>query len=206
MKRILLFLLLLPVSCTQTSVVYEKEAVYYSQKDDRWSSFPFDSDDKPLGKTGCGVTAMAMILSTVKQREILPTETAVWAMENGLAPGYTTRPFFSEVVKEEKWKLDLIHYGGGEHADEVKKLLSDGQHIAAAIMVTGHFTKDGHYIVLYGVTKRNGRDYFYVMDPNSENDRYGTDESVIFTEKGHVLADCRLFENECEEYWVYGEK
>ena len=93
---------------------------YYDQKDSVWATYPFNTSDKPIGKTGCGVTALAMIYSSIRQQEITPIENADYAIEWG-CDGYTKRQFFTDIVKNEKYKLCLKHFIGGNSVDEVKE-------------------------------------------------------------------------------------
>lgn len=79
--------------------------------------------------------------------------------------------------------------------------------MAIAIMKPGHFTKEGHYIVIYGVEEIDGENYFKIMDPNMDNENYGNDGQVLYNHKknGKVKASEFIFKNECDEYWIYSK-
>lgn len=178
--------------------------VYYSQTDPRWASVPYKSGNDNIGNSGCGVTAMAIVQSTMRGNGVDPVELATYAINKGYCQGYTPRNFFAPVVQEERYKLNCIRIGKGG-LETVKKLLSDGNHMAIAIMTPGHFTSGGHYITLYGVETINGYNYFDVMDPNQYNKNYTNDGTMIYnsSKDGFVKARTSIFANECDEYWVY---
>lgn len=188
------------------SNTYIGSKVYYNQEDSKWAKIPYDSGEDTIGTSGCGVTAMAMVLSTLKNKSIDPIELANYSINNGYCAGYTKRQFFSDIINEEKYNLELTRTIG-EDTETLKKLLSDGKNMAVAIMKPGYFTKEGHYIVVYGVEKIDGQDYFKVMDPNMDNENYGNDGQVLYSKNrtGKVKASELVFKNECDEYWIYSE-
>lgn len=185
---------------------YSGKTVYYNQEDPKWADIPYNTYDSTIGTSGCGVTAMAMILATMKDKNINPIELANFSMENGYCEGYTTRQFFTDIVNKEEYSLNLTRLYGYE-TENLKNLLSDGKHMAIAIMKPGHFTKEGHYVVVYGFEEINGQDYFKVMDPHKDNDNYGNDGQVIYNDlkNGRVKASELLFQNESDEYWIYSK-
>ena len=140
----------------------------------------------------------------MKQNGVAPVELSRYAIANGYCYGGTSRSFFSEVTREGKYSLNTKRLPGSE-IQTVKRLLSDGKHMAIAIMKSGHFTKGGHYIVLSGVDTMGGVNYFNVLDPHRDNTNYGTDGSIIDDIKndGRVKARAGIFLNEADEYWVY---
>lgn len=180
--------------------------VYYNQEDSKWSEIPYDTEESTIGTSGCGVAAMAMVLATMKDKSIDPVELAIYSMENGYCEGYTKRTFFNDIVKEEKYELELNRLLGYE-TEELKSLLRDGKHLAIAIMKPGHFTKEGHYVVLYGVEDINGEDYFKILDPHMDNENYGDDAQVIYNDNknGRVKASEVILQNEADEYWIYSK-
>ena len=180
--------------------------VYYNQEDSKWAEIPYDTEESTIGTSGCGVTAMAMVLSTLKDSTIDPVELANYSMENGYCEGYTKRQFFSDIINEEKYRLELTRVLG-EETEVLKDLLSDGKHMAIAIMKPGHFTKEGHYVVIYGIEEIDGENYFKIMDPNMDNDNYGDDGQVLYNHKknGKVKASEFILKNECDEYWIYNK-
>ena len=86
--------------------------VYYNQEDSKWAEIPHDTEESTIGTSGCGVAAMAMVLSTLKDRTIDPVELANYSIENGYCEGYTKRQFFSDIINEEKYRLELTRVSG----------------------------------------------------------------------------------------------
>lgn len=185
---------------------YQKEIKYFNQDDERWTNYPYKTLDNPLGKTGCGVTAMAMIQSTIKEADINPVEMAKYSIENGYCNNNTEVEFFDEVVKEESYKLEIQKFNGDD-LTKIKRLVSDGKHMAIALMRPGSFTTEGHYLVIYGIDTIDGVNYFNVLDSNKDNDNYKDNENIIYntSRDGFIKVKSSVFLEEAIEYWVYSE-
>ncbi len=183
---------------------YQKEIKYFNQEDERWTNYPYKTVDNHLGKTGCGVTAMAMIQSTIKDVDISPIEMAKYSIENGYCNNNTEVEFFDEVVKYEPYKLETQKFNGDDLA-KIKRLVSDGEHMAIALMRPGIFTTEGHYLVIYGIETINGVNYFKVLDSNKDNKNYRDNENIIYNipRDGIIKVKSSVFLEEAIEYWVY---
>lgn len=183
---------------------YKNLVKYFNQEDERWTNYPYKTADNPLEKTGCGVTAMAMIQSTIKEIDISPIEMAKYSIENGYCNNNTEIEFFDEVVKESPYKLDVQKFEGNE-LTKIKRLVSDGEHMAIALMKPGSFTTEGHYLVLYGIETINGINYFNVLDSNKDNKNYKDNENIIYNtpRDGFIKVKSSVFLEEAIEYWVY---
>lgn len=151
------------------------EVVYFNQMDERYASKPYGSDS--IGRSGCGPTSMAIVVSSLTGTIIDPEEMAKWAYENGywcsgsgsyhaLIPGAAGH-----------WGLPVSGCTASE-PQRILDALSEGK-LVVAIMGPGHFTKGGHFIVLRGVN--DGK--IMVADPGSYN-RSGQlwDLSIILNE------------------------
>lgn len=166
------------------------EVIYYNQMDERYASKPYGTSH--VGRSGCGPTAMAIVVSSLTDAVIDPGEMAQWAYENGywcdgsgsyhaLIPGAARNwglPVSGCTISEPQRILDA---------------LADGK-LVVAIMGPGHFTKSGHFIVLRGV--KDGK--IMVADPGSR-DRSGQ------------LWDLSIFINEASRnagaggpFWIIG--
>lgn len=183
---------------------YEKEIKYFNQEDERWASFPYRTSDNPLGKTGCGVTAMAMIQSTMKELEVTPIDMAKYSIDNGYCNNDTSIEFFERIAKDESYKLNLEKFNGDE-ITKVKRLLSDGKHIAVALMRPGDFTTEGHYLVLYGIETIDGINYFNALDSNMDNKNYKDNGNIIYNnpKDGFIKVKSSLFLEQCIQFWIY---
>lgn len=183
---------------------YQKDIKYFNQEDERWTDYPYKTLDNTLGKTGCGVTAMAMIQSTIKEVNISPIKMAKYSIENGYCNNNTEVEFFDEVVKEKEYKLDIQKFSGNE-VTKVKRLLSDGKHIAVALMRPGDFTTEGHYLVLYGIETIDGINYFNALDSNMDNKNYKDNGNIIYNnpKDGFIKVKSSLFLEQCIQFWIY---
>ena len=151
------------------------EVVYFNQMDERYASQPYGTDN--IGGYGCGPACMAMVVSSLTEENIEPTEMAQWAYENGywckgsgsyhaLIPGAA-----------ENWGLAVSGCTASE-PQRILDALAEGK-LVVAIMSKGHFTRGGHFIVLRGI--KDGK--VMVADPASYK-RSGQmwDLSVILSE------------------------
>ena len=55
--------------------------VYYNQLDERYADKPYGTDR--IGKSGCGPTAMAIVVSSLTDDMVDPAEMAEWAYQHG---------------------------------------------------------------------------------------------------------------------------
>lgn len=152
----------------------ETEVVYYSQLDKRWAGAFYG--DSTIGRSGCGPTSMSIVISTLTGQAVDPPHMAGWAYQNGYyCPGSGSYHNLIPGAAEE--------YGltvkGNLTAQEVVDALENGK-LVVAIMAKGHFTRNGHFIVLRGVT-REGK--ILVADPASvERSNQEWDLSLIINE------------------------
>ena len=133
---------------------------YYNQKDEIWVDQPYGRDK--IGGYGCGPTALAMAVSSLKDYNINPAEMAAWAASEGYsAPGSGS---WLSIIQGA-----AIHYGlkceslADLDADELYARLASGDCIIS-LMGPGHFTARGHFILLHGATLSGE---ILIADPNS---------------------------------------
>ena len=155
--------------------------VYYNQMDERYANEPYGTDH--VGSSGCGPTAMAIVVSSLTNDTVDPAEMAEWAYKNGywckgsgsyhaLIPGAAAA-----------WNLPVSGCSASE-PQRILDALAEGK-LVVAIMSKGHFTKSGHFIVLRGV--QDGK--IMVADPGSHA-RTGQvwDLSIIVNEASRRAA------------------
>ena len=151
------------------------QVVYYNQLDKRYASKPYGTDD--IGTYGCGPTCMAMVVSSLTNETVDPVEMACWAYENGY---WCSRSgsYHSLIPGAAKaWGLPVQGCGKTE-GQRIVDALSQGK-LVVAIMLKGHFTSSGHFIVLRGV--ENGK--ILVADPaNYTRSQQAWDLSIILNE------------------------
>lgn len=153
----------------------QTEVVYFNQLDERYSNMPYGTDD--IGGYGCGPTAMSIVVSSLTSETVDPIAMARWSYENGYwcSKSGSYHALIPAAAKE--WGLNVE----GCFASEGQKIvdaLSNGK-LVVAIMLKGHFTSSGHFIVLRGV--KDGK--ILVADPASyDRSSMEWDLSIILNE------------------------
>lgn len=136
------------------------EVVYFNQLDERWANRPYGTDN--IGGYGCGPTSMSIVMSSLTDDIVDPVEMAEWAYETG---GWCSKSgsYHSLIPNAAKaWGLN-VEGGTASEPQRIVDALSQGK-LVVAIMLKGHFTSGGHFIVLRGVTS-DGQ--IMVADPAS---------------------------------------
>ena len=126
------------------------ELVYYDQANDAWRGKPYGSDN--IGNYGCGPVAMAMVVSTLTETVVNPVEMAQYCVNHGYwAKGHGS--YWSIVPGvAEAFGLTCTSLSSEElDRDRILHSLATGQ-LLVALMGPGHFTNNGHFIVLRGLT------------------------------------------------------
>ena len=139
----------------------ETQVVYFNQADERWGSESYGYSGT-IASQGCGPTALAMVVSTLSDRIVNPSEMSAWAYRNGyLAEGVGS---YHSLIPEGGRHFGLTIEGASRsEGQKVAGALAEGK-LVIAIMAKGHFTNSGHFIVLRGITD-NGQ--VLVADPAS---------------------------------------
>ncbi len=152
------------------------ELIYYNQKDDLWTDQLFGRD--PIGRYGCGPTAMSMVVSSLTGAVINPAEMAAWAAGQGYcAP--RSGSYLSLVEGTASYYNLICTPVSTLDVETLRAELSMGG-VMVALMGPGHFTKKGHFIVLRGVTLTGE---ILVADPNSrDNSLTAWDAQIIIDE------------------------
>lgn len=126
------------------------EVVYYNQADERWKDKPYGKTGT-IGRSGCGPTSLAIVVSSLTDKKIDPVQMSTWAYENG---------YYCEGVGSYHTLIPdgAKHFGlkvEGCASSEPQKIVDAlvAGKLIIAIMTEGHFTRNGHFIVLRGVTE-----------------------------------------------------
>lgn len=157
-----------PVSVTAKTV----KPVSYLQTDPKWKNHNYSApgENKTIGSSGCGVAVAAMIIATLKDKNVTPVTTSEWSMAHGykaLNQGtYYTYfiPQLSEYGITCK-RLNIANLYGQSSSTahtEALNVLKKGNWVIAC-MGKGNWTSTGHFILLYKY--ENG--YVYINDPAS---------------------------------------
>ncbi len=166
--------------------VPDDKFVYYAQTDPRWKDTQFcGRSDGTIGSSGCGVTSMAMVISTLSNTTVTPIDTMNEAYEIGYC-GYgivgTSASYFLDVAHD--YELDNVTLTKDTNGkDKALQVLRNGGLIIANVGANSPFTTGGHYIVIRRIA--SGRTV-YVGDPNHAelfNTPYSIDD---FIDKGWI--------------------
>ena len=155
----------------------ETQVVYYNQGDSRWSGRMYGRSGT-IGQAGCGPTSLAMAVSTLTGRAVDPPAVCAWSVANGhRCEGNGS--YHSLIPEGAKHYGLKVHKLGRSSARELQRHLSSG-HLVIAIMSKGHFTSNGHFILLRGITT-SGK--VLVADPASyKRSSQEWDMSIILNE------------------------
>lgn len=131
----------------------ETEVIYFSQRDEQWSSLRYDQrrmGSQTIYSGGCGPTSLAIVYSSLTGDIKSPAEMAQWAVEEGFcaAPQGSYRSLFSSGAE----KLGLTCVYQGRKLEEALPYLSEGC-LVVALMGPGIFCDSGHFVVLRGLTE-----------------------------------------------------
>lgn len=154
------------------------DVVYYNQADKRWADYPYAGTTSYWAS--CGPTAMAIVVASLKGKDVKPPDMMDWSTAHGYAvKGAGTAHSF---IPASSKAFGLKCVGLGKKYDKVEDALSEGK-LVVALMGPGHFTKNGHFIVLRGIDS-NGK--ILVADPSStKRTKQSWDLSLIKKEAIH---------------------
>ena len=122
---------------------------YYSQIDNRWKNHPYTvtgSSNQTIGISGCGPTASAMVVSSIKGN-ITPPEMGDLYVRNGFR-STNNGTYWSAF----KWTAEQFGIGYEEtySLDTAINLVRNNYYVIASVS-EGLFTSGGHFVVIVGV-------------------------------------------------------
>ena len=150
--------------------------VYFNQKDEAWAECRFGRD--PVGRFGCGPTAMSILVSSLTGETVTPEAMAEWTGKAGYAaPGSGAYLSIVEgVARHYSLSCESVKMDSPE---QLLEELSQGN-LFVALMGKGHFTARGHFIILRGATLTGE---VLLADPNSrDNSLQLWDPQIILDE------------------------
>lgn len=151
-----------PKSAPATSKGF-KQPVDYKQGDSRWGKKMYScygNKNQTMANSGCGPTAMANIVATLKDSSIDPYDLAEFAMANGhrSKSGGTAWSFFPDI--QEKFGFSKMIESSTLAA--LKACLDAGGYVVCS-MGPGYWTSAGHFITAW----KYDDTYIYANDPAS---------------------------------------
>jgi len=132
--------------------------VVYRQNDPAWANNPYGVGKNPNGNSrtiassGCGPSAMAMIITNLTGKRVTPADTSAYGMENhtygsnGGSDGAVLTP-----VLAAHWGLKAEHIGAD--IAKINKTLSDGGLVITSGRGGLPFSAGGHFIVIRALTQ-----------------------------------------------------
>ena len=138
--------------------------VSYLQTDPKWKNHNYSAkgESKTIGSAGCGPTTAAMVIATLKDKNVTPVITSEWSMAHGYK-ALNQGTFYTYFVPQ------MSAYGIGCKRLNTSNLYGKSSSVAHTEALNalkngkGNWTSSGHFILLYGY--ENG--YVYINDPAS---------------------------------------
>ena len=170
------------------------QPVSYLQTDPRWAGLDYSApgEKTTIGASGCGPTAMAMVLATWADPNVNPKTECAWALAHGYkAPrqgtyyGYFVPAAARYGLKARQLSWTTI-YGNSKSPlhEEARKAVEAG-HLVIACMGKGLWTSSGHYVLVWKIQGN----IVYINDPAS-------------TRAVRTQGDYNLFKTQVKYYWV----
>ena len=164
--------------------------VYFNQLDERYAGQPYGTDN--IGGYGCGPTAMSIVVSSLTNDTVDPIEMARWSYENGYWCSGSGSYHALIPAAAKAWGLNVEGCTASD-GQKIADALTDGK-LVVAIMLKGHFTSSGHFIVLRGV--KDGK--ILVADPASY------DRSSMEWDLSIILNEASTHAGAGGPFWIIG--
>ncbi|HEX9153863.1 MAG TPA: phage tail tip lysozyme [Candidatus Saccharimonadales bacterium] len=120
----------------------------YNQCDSAWANKPYSSST--ICDSGCGVVAMAMIVTALTGKSVLPPEVANYAASQGMYIPQVGSSWDIGKVVASKYNLKAQFIGA--NATKINDTLKNGGLVLVAGRGSLPFTSGGHFIVIRAVT------------------------------------------------------
>ena len=123
--------------------------------------------DRSVATSGCGPSSLAMAIKVLTGNNITPETLFKEGCDGGMYHGNG----FSHSTLSTLGKRHGVSVDWTSNIDSVYNALASGKGVIFNVVHDSkyHFTKEGHYIFLYGTKEQNGVKKVYVFDPNGRN-------------------------------------
>jgi hypothetical protein len=156
--------------------VHLRPVPYFNQGHEPWAQYPYprcppvQGEARTIGNAGCAPTALAMIDCGLRNSHVEPHVVADFSLNHRVsgAPGGggTDTAGLARTWANNRG-LGLVAARSSDQPKNVDVLkaglLADG--IALVSVGRGHFTKEGHVLVVNGCAMRDGEEWFAVANP-----------------------------------------
>lgn len=163
-----------------------KQPVSYKQTDKKWSSLnaSVSGGTMNLGRAGCGPTSAAMLIATLKDKNVTPVDTFKWDcakgymyLNQGTAYSYFKPQFAAYGIACDIVTWDICKNANSPIRNTVIDLLKKGYYIIA-LMNKGLWTSSGHFVVVWWCN-----DKVRINDPaSSRSERENGDLDLFFSQ------------------------
>lgn len=168
--------------------------ISYLQTDPRWANVDYSAkgEKTTIGKSGCGPTAMAMVLATWADPKITPKTECAWALAHGYKAPHqgTYYGYFAPAAKRFGLTCKMLNgasiYGKSNSPYHAQAKAAVGQgDLVIACMGRGLWTSSGHFVLVWKITGNT----IYINDPAS-------------TRTARTQGDYSLFKQQVKYYFV----
>lgn len=171
-----------------------EKPISYLQIDPRWANISYSAkgEQTTIGKSGCGPTAMAMVLATWADKSVTPKSECAWALAHGYKAPHqgTYYGYFAAAAKRYGLYCRMLNganiYGNpnSKYHAEAKAAVDRGN-LVIACMGRGLWTSSGHFVLVWRIDGNT----IYINDPAS-------------TRTVRTQGDYSLFKNQVKHYFV----
>lgn len=166
----------------------------YLQTDPRWANVDYSAkgEKTTIGKSGCGPTAMAMVLATWADKSVTPKSECAWALAHGYKAPHqgTYYGYFAPAAKRFGLTCKMLNgasiYGkpNSPYHAQAKAAVDQGD-LVIACMGRGLWTSSGHFVLVWKITGNT----IYINDPAS-------------TRTARTQGDYSLFKHQVKYYFA----
>lgn len=171
-----------------------EKPISYLQTDPRWANVDYSAkgEKTTIGKSGCGPTAMAMVLATWADKSVTPKSECAWALAHGYKAPHqgTYYGYFAAAAKRYGLYCRMLNganiYGNpnSKYHAEAKAAVDRGN-LVIACMGKGLWTSSGHFVLVWKIDGNT----IYINDPAS-------------TRTVRTQGDYSLFKQQVKYYFV----
>lgn len=152
-----------PAQVQSSYVPFTGNVEYFNQREEPWASHRYGTGyHSSIAANGCGPTSMAMVLSSMTNQYVTPTDMADYSMANGhVMPGDGGSYWSLFPSAAKMYGLSCVQTSS---RSQINQALSNGAMVIASQdnSLGNYWTYGGHFIVLTGIDA-NG--YISVADP-----------------------------------------
>lgn len=135
-------------NCGGSASVLGDGFVVYSQYNPSWKDTAYSTST--IGQSGCGPSAMAMIITAMTENRVTPVDTSIIAAENDMyVQGQGSKATIAPLLASH---YDLQSESISVNIEDINAALRAGKMIFAGGSGAKPFTSGGHYIVIRGIT------------------------------------------------------